>query len=130
MLKCLSVHLNLRRKSPPTLKIFGTLPVMSFPSDSLPAPWDFLALLSILFCLLLLPQGQFCSFFSPFHFYLGSFLGKKLQVEQAVLGQAAISCTFSSLRTHWILSEQDFIQHSRLRSSPVVVSSRALCSSM
>ena len=115
----------------PTFNVFGTLPVVSFPSDSLPAPWDFLALLNILLHLLL-PQGQL---FSSWSILLPPrrFLGKRPQVVQSVCGSA---CHWDMLpsaaplprsETHWILSDKDFICHSSRNSPPVAVSSRQAC---
>lgn len=72
---------------------------MSFPSDSLPAPRDFLALLNILLYLLL-PQGQLFSSHSasdgqvPGEEAAGGAVCPQLSL---TLGHAAVSCTSSSL---------------------------------
>lgn len=104
---------------------------MSFPSDSLPAPQDFLALLNILLCLLL-PQGRLVSS-RPVLLPSGRFLGKRPQVVQCVRSSA---CRWDMLpsaaplprsETRWILSDKDFIRHSSRNSPPVAVSSREAC---
>lgn len=120
MLKYLPVHLKLR----PTFNVFGTLPVMSFPSDSLPAPWDFLALVRIFLCLLLL-QGHSSHPASTGRLLVeatggGAWLSLSIR-------HGAVSCTSASLRDPLDPFRQGFIQHSSLSSPPVAVSSKEAC---
>lgn len=117
MLIYLPVHLNLL----PTSNAFGILPVMSFPSDSLPALWDFLALVRTFLCLLL--QRHSCLLLGGSWWRLLMVVRGSAYQWDTLLSAAPLPHSRDPLDP----LGRGFIQHSSLSSPTVAVLSREAC---